>query len=747
MTVGDEATRMLVCVAPKYRIEQLDAALVLLSDDDQRVLDNARAVALTMSLWERPRTEDEILDSHPDEALVVAATIADLRSAGVLIDLPEDIATGDRCTWAMAQLLDVPPAPPSGVALLDLGGSAAVARSVARALSVDPAGPAAPTDGLTVVLTDDYLDPALAEWADAARRSGAAWLPARLTGAQAWFGPVITGEGQPCWDCLLTRLRLNDPIRSYLAACGRPALRRADALPVTVATGASLLGLHVASLHSEVRAQVARGGAARALFTFDYRTGHGAWHATPGLPQCASCGSGQGTPWLGQQPDNVTPDPQRRWSAQQARAVMGTVVSPITGVVANLALRRQPPADPVAVAVADYSFTAEVPSLTYLRKFSPKRAAGKGWDALSAEVGALGEALERHSSVFRGDETRRRATFAGLGSDAVHPRDVLLFSDAQYADREQWNARYAAERDARHLVPRRLADDDQIDWSPVWDLGGGRPRWLPTGLVLINHREPDWRHPRTHGIDPPFYGDSNGTGAGATLGEAVWRGLAEAVERDAVGMWWYNRALLPRVAVGQFDSPQLALVERHLRRRGRDLWFLDLTNDLGLPVCAAISARDDDGGGIGFGFSADVSRVAAAEQSAMELLQILRRYDSFEASTREHGTLPERFYREVTVYSDPFLTGRVADGNPVDLDREVGGAEVVAKVAAAGLDILIADVSRPDVPLRVAKVIVPGLRHMWARWAPGRLYDVPVRLGWRPARALEAELNRWPVWL
>jgi ribosomal protein S12 methylthiotransferase accessory factor len=29
----------------------------------------------------------------------------------------------------------------------------------------------------------------------------------------------------------------------------------------------------------------------------------------------------------------------------------------------------------------------------------------------------------------------------------------------------------------------------------------------------------------------------------------------------------------------------------------------------------------------------------------------------------------------------------------------------------------------------VVKVIVPGLRHFWAKFAPGRLYDVPVELG------------------
>jgi oxazoline/thiazoline synthase len=39
------------------------------------------------------------------------------------------------------------------------------------------------------------------------------------------------------------------------------------------------------------------------------------------------------------------------------------------------------------------------------------------------------------------------------------------------------------------------------------------------------------------------------------------------------------------------------------------------------------------------------------------------------------------------------------------------------------------------------RVIVPGLRHFYRRFAPGRLYDVPVKLGWRDRPMLESEVN------
>lgn len=37
--------------------------------------------------------------------------------------------------------------------------------------------------------------------------------------------------------------------------------------------------------------------------------------------------------------------------------------------------------------------------------------------------------------------------------------------------------------------------------------------------------------------------------------------------------------------------------------------------------------------------------------------------------------------------------------------------------------------------------MAPGLRHFWRRLAPGRLYQVPVALGWIAERLTEEELN------
>jgi ribosomal protein S12 methylthiotransferase accessory factor len=58
-----------------------------------------------------------------------------------------------------------------------------------------------------------------------------------------------------------------------------------------------------------------------------------------------------------------------------------------------------------------------------------------------------------------------------------------------------------------------------------------------------------------------------------------------------------------------------------------------------------------------------------------------------------------------------------------------------------GSDVLVLDQTRPDIGLPVVRVVAPGLRHHWPRLAAGRLYDVPVKLGWLSGPRAEAEMN------
>ena len=64
-----------------------------------------------------------------------------------------------------------------------------------------------------------------------------------------------------------------------------------------------------------------------------------------------------------------------------------------------------------------------------------------------------------------------------------------------------------------------------------------------------------------------------------------------------------------------------------------------------------------------------------------------------------------------------------------------------------GKEVIVLDMTRPDIGFPAVKVIIPGLCHFWARFGLRRLYDVPVKLGWLTQPLLEEQLNPIPYML
>jgi ribosomal protein S12 methylthiotransferase accessory factor len=176
-------------------------------------------------------------------------------------------------------------------------------------------------------------------------------------------------------------------------------------------------------------------------------------------------------------------------------------------------------------------------------------------------------------------------------------------------------------------------------------------------------------------------------------------------------------------------------------------------------VFAAASRRT--GGGpeqILFGFGAHLDARVALLRAVTEMNQMLARAltESTEAppEARLEDTVTLDWLRTATVANQPYLAP--LDGPPRtaacyppcrtdDLKDDVLACR--ALVERHGMEMLVLDQTRPEVGLPVAKVIVPGLRHFWPRFAPGRLYEVPVRLGWLPEPLAEEQLNPIPMFL
>jgi hypothetical protein len=114
-----------------------------------------------------------------------------------------------------------------------------------------------------------------------------------------------------------------------------------------------------------------------------------------------------------------------------------------------------------------------------------------------------------------------------------------------------------------------------------------------------------------------------------------------------------------------------------------------------------------------------------------------------------------RWLREATVARQPYLLpdparpalGPADYGYAYTADLLADVRLVQERLERAGLEVFVLDQTRPDIGLPVVKVIVPGMRHFWARFAPGRLYDVPVRLGRLAEPTAYEDLNPMPIFL
>ncbi|HEY9869520.1 MAG TPA: YcaO-like family protein [Candidatus Obscuribacterales bacterium] len=109
-------------------------------------------------------------------------------------------------------------------------------------------------------------------------------------------------------------------------------------------------------------------------------------------------------------------------------------------------------------------------------------------------------------------------------------------------------------------------------------LSSGERVWLPAGYV---HAGLIPRNPEPHVTIPV----STGAAFSDDLVKAIWSGLCEVAERDALMLCWLNQIPAPRIAIDAHDCP-LPLFERLslLSEQGLSATFWDISTDFLVPT-------------------------------------------------------------------------------------------------------------------------------------------------------------------
>jgi len=589
---------------------------------------------------------------------------------------------------------------------------------------------------LTVTLANDYLERRLAELNKQRVSDRTPWLLVQPSGAFPLVGPVFNPDNGPCWTCLFDRMIRNREIKGFLE---RGAARTVAISPL-VRSPLGQGAIQFAAL--EVAKAIATGFRTdlnNHIISHDLLGASVVKHYVAKRPQCPTCGSrklrnprrppapielGPGAKLM------VTSGGYRTVSSRATVARFRKHVSPLTGVVTRLE-RIEADLPMNTNFFAGHNFSGPALTVDALRAGLTGGSFGKGSTAEQAEASALMEAIERYSGIFQGDEIRTTKRFTDFpAGEAIHPNEVLLFSDAQYQSPED-------EPDDSHQVPVPFDPSRKMDWTPVWSLRDQRFKYLPTSLMYF-----------FYGGGPGTYqADSNGCAAGNTLQEAIVQGFLELVERDAYAIWWYNRLQREELDLSQFDDSYVRDLHRQLADEGRRLWVLDITSDLGVPTYVAMLHWIQNGHeNIEFGSGAHFDSRIALLRTLTELNQFLS-IGLMGGGTGEKPSLDR--VNPLHLKDHPFLTPSGKPAAPPDSGSKFGPLEntlqqveaCVGIAKRAGLDFLLLDQTRPDVEVPVVRVIVPGLRHFYRRFAPGRLYDIPVKLGLRDQPALESELT------
>jgi bacteriocin biosynthesis cyclodehydratase domain-containing protein len=575
---------------------------------------------------------------------------------------------------------------------------------------------------LAVVLVDDYLDGQLIEFNRQRLAQRQDWLLVQPLGIFPLIGPVFRRGKSACWTCLADRMKWNRQIKAFLdrthARCvAASPLARNMLAPSAIGLAAPEIAKAIASgFRTDLQHHVV---------SLDLLSSMVVRHHIPARPQCPSCGSKEARD-LDRPPVPtrlrvggkavMTSGGYRTVAPAETIARFRKLVSPLTGIVSQLErIKSEQPLD--FTFVAKHSFSPRPEAVNALQVQVIADAYGKGSTVDQAEASALMKAVERRCGIFHGDEIRTIGRFADFAAgEAILPNDILLSGDTSF------------DRSA------------EIEWSPVWSVRDECFKQVSTGLLYFFHDAAGKNQ---------FNASSNGCAAGNTHEEAVLQGFLELVERDACAIWWYNRLQRAGIDLDRLGDSYIRDLRTQFAAQGRSLWMLDLTSDIDIPVVMAVAHWKEEGRErIEFAAGAHFELRVAALRAMTGLNQLfavdrIRRAAAAPPIVADRGdALPVPLRKHAYVLPHGKATTRRARSQKfADLDRRDQVLGCVKLAQGLGLDFLVLDQTRPDVGVPVVRVIVPGLRPFDRRFAPGRLYDVPVKLGLRKRALRKTDLN------
>lgn len=393
---------------------------------------------------------------------------------------------------------------------------------------------------------------------------------------------------------------------------------------------------------------------------------------------------------------------------------------------------------------------ATMPDLTRLTGRICSRATGG--TALVKEVAmakAIGESVERYCGDLFNEREITYAPYTRVREQATDPRRFMLFHPQQYR--------------APDFPFRAVTAETIIGWVEGFSLTRSQPTLVPASLVHLTYEPPDYAQVFEQG-------PVSGYACGNTAEEALLGALLEVIERDSLMVCWYNYLPVPAFDLTAIQSPALRQTLDRYHSAPVRLHCASITTDLGIPAALAVmTSRAPGWPAAVVATAADLNAEGALTRALQELsanhLYIRSYFENPQhplpraphevVNQEDHGLfycVPERL-RALDVVLRPRWQVRAETlSQPVSEDVKENLEFCVKRLAAFGLEVIAVELTTSDVAalgFKVFKVLVPGLQPIdfgvaWPHIGGRRLYEAPVRMGYRPAPPQPWELNYYP---
>ena len=703
----------LVLFSPAYRLFLGEGHIILQSGEHHIVLEGEPACWLGKVIGAKGAPVDSLYElvresSCEDE---IISLIDDLRLDSILVECPSTYPRERLSQWGRLAMpfntireklkcsgIDLhthglDPAPYTE-ALSELGISSTVTLK---------------KQVLPVVLVNDIMEPGLIDYQKRFQQAHIPWLVAvQEREFLSWM--YVYPRAASCLQCLQSRLSRR-PFRAWIRDYTREVVG------------------HVPERHIALQAKILASELLQYLIHEPEPDLEAAWHRMDLVrlvrsrhpiqrnAECTCC-----RPKL-----SVLATERGSGARASASDIVDSLSDPVTGIVTSLKPLISDDKFDIHVWVASHPLSRRIATLESLKQHSQFHSTGRGSCPEEARTLAVFEAAERLSGVWRPELNTIRGSFEELREAAIDPDVLQLFHERQYRVRTGWNASH---HPVLH-VPEAFDKTKNMSWVAAEDLLGGERRYVPAAYAYYDVDDEGSRY---------CVANSNGCAAGSTRNQAILNGVYEIVERDAVSLWWYNRSRRPGIDLTSQDDENVQRVLALHRSLHRECWVLDLTTDLGIPVFVAISrTRDEDQPHwlIGFGCDMDVNRALRKSLSEMnQMLPLLLNHLPIPPLWTTSSDAEEQHISYIYPSEMNFLPSCV-NSKATDATLET----LSKKLKKQDFSAYVVDQTDVEIGVDVVRVIIPGMYHFWRRLGGQRLYEAPVKLGWRRDPISYRELN------